>query len=200
MDGIEINTSLGKSKEEVSSLKSEEVVQEATEVVEAPVVETEETIKEEVVEQPTANENNESQPPAVEEKAPEISEDLVRSKAKDLGYFTQEDVDAQKQEWLESQQAEAVVDSDFITRARELQAQGYDLNDHNYWDLVTRDYGKYDLNDVNQALDVVLEGYKLDYPNVSEAKLRAKLENDYDALYDDTIEPEDREHKKLKLI
>lgn len=194
MEGIEINTSLGKSKEEVSSLTSEESTPEVENA--APVVETEAVAEEVIVEDPII-ENNASQPPAVEEKAPELNEDLVRSKAKDLGYLTQEDFESQKQEWLDAQQT-AVEDSDFVKRSRELEAQGYDLNEHSYWDLVTKDYNKYDLNDVNQALDVVLEGYKLDYPNVSEAKLRAKLENDYDALYDDDIEPEDRDHKKAK--
>ena len=198
MDGIEINTSLGKSKDEYSSLKSEEVAQEATEVVEneTPVAETEEPIKDVIVEDAVA-EDNVSQPPSVEEQAPELNEDLVRSKAKELGYLTQEDFEAQKQEWLESQ-SNVTAESDFIKRARELEAQGYDLNDNSYWSLATRDYDNYDLNEVNQALDVVLEGYKLDFPNVSEEKLIAKLENDYDALYDEYSTPEDREHQRAK--
>ncbi|HAY89322.1 MAG TPA: hypothetical protein DCY51_07770, partial [Bacteroidetes bacterium] len=85
MDGIEINTSLGKSKDEYSSLKSEEVAQEATEVVEneTPVAQTEEPIKDAIVEEAVV-EDNVSQPPSVEEQAPELNEDLVRSKAKDL--------------------------------------------------------------------------------------------------------------------
>lgn len=198
MDGIEINTSLGKSKDEYSSLTSEDVAQEATEVVEneTPVAQTEEPIKDTIVEE-TVVEDNVSQPPSVEEQAPELNEDLVRSKAKDLGYLTQEDFEAKKQEWLESQ-SNVTEESDFIKRARELEAQGYDLNDNSYWSLTTRDYNNYDLNDVNQALDVVLEGYKLDFPNVSEEKLRAKLENDYDALYDEYSTPEDKEHKRAK--
>tara|TARA_R110001606_G_scaffold6316_2_gene28478 strand:+ start:7986 stop:9143 length:1158 start_codon:yes stop_codon:yes gene_type:complete len=195
MEGIEINTSLGQSRAEVSSLTSEKATPEVAEKA-ATVVESEAVAEEVIVDTPIAD-NNESQPPSVEEKAPELNEDLVRSKAKDLGYLTQEDFESQKQEWLESQQT-AVEESDFIKRSRELEAQGYNLNEHSYWDLVTKDYNKYDLNDVNQALDVVLEGYKLDYPNVSEVKLRAKLENDYEALYDDDVEPEDRDHKKAK--
>ena len=93
MEGIEINTSLGQSREEVSSLTSEETTPEVVENV-APVAETEAVAEEVIVDTPIA-ENNASQPPSVEEKAPELNEDLVRSKAKDLGYLTQEDVEAQ---------------------------------------------------------------------------------------------------------
>ena len=193
---MEINTSLGKSKEEYeSSLTSEEVTtEETTDVV------TEE-VKEEVTEevrQPEAvkEDNVESQPPLAEETT--LDEDLVRSKAKEFGYISPDDFEAQleekKSEWMESLTPQE--ESDFIKRAKELESQGYDINDPNYWSLVTKDYNKFDLNDVNQALDVILEGYKLEYPNASEEMLRQKLENDYSALYDDSIEAEDREYKR----
>lgn len=196
--GIEINTSFGKTQEEMSSLESEEIKDETVEeVIEAS--EAEQPKEDVIVEDVKAEKIVESQPkPEVEESAPELNEDLVRSKAKELGYLTQEDLEARKEEWLLDNAPKPQEESDFIKRARELESKGYNLNDYKYWSSVTKDYGKYDLNDVSQALDVVLEGYKLEYPNVSEDKLRAKLENDYDALYDNDIDPEDREHKRAK--
>ena len=193
---MEINTSLGKSKEEYeSSLTSEEVTtEETTDVVTEEVKEevTEEVKKPEAVKE----DNVESQPPLAEETT--LDEDLVRSKAKEFGYISPDDFEAQleekKSEWMESLTPQE--ESDFIKRAKELESQGYDINDPNYWSLVTKDYNKFDLNDVNQALDVILEGYKLEYPNASEEMLRQKLENDYSALYDDSIEAEDREYKR----
>lgn len=190
MDGITINPSLGKSKEELSSLTSEESVETAV-VEETPVAETE-------TKEPVAEAVGESQPPAAEEKVPDINEDLVRSKAKELGYFSQEDFDSQLEtrrgEWEDSNKPQD--ESDFIKRARELEVQGYKIDDPNYWSLVTKDYSNYDLNDIDQALDVILQGYKLEHPNVSEDNLRSKIENDYDALYDEDVDPEDREHKR----
>lgn len=202
MEGIQIDTSLGKSAEELSSLTQENnEVQATEETSQETQVEASTEVESKVEETSEQVQSTEaSQSTKVEEQVSDVDETLIRSKAEEFGYISNDDLEARineaRQEWENS--APQTEESDFIKKIKELESQGYNVNDSSYWSLVTKDYNRYDLNDINQALDVVLEGYKLEYPNVSEDVLRQKLENDYDALYGDEFEPEDREYKKAK--
>lgn len=179
--------------EEDSSLKeidNKDIENNDNEVIEDTTNENKEDV---VVDE---NDNNDiSQPTEVKEQV--LDDDLVRSKAKELGFISEDDLELYKEEWQKTQIPES--ESDFIKKIKQLETEGYNPNDIDYWKFVSKDYGKYDTTNQVDAFELVLEGEKFDNPDIPESDLRRKLELDYDELFDEDTDESSRSYKRQEL-
>lgn len=120
--------------------------------------------------------------------------DSYESWAKDNGYISPEDYEDKLQDELSKSKL-----SPTLQKYKELEDAGYDITDPNFMQKVNRDYSKYDTDNLNDAMEVLILREKERNPNQTDAKIRRKIELRYEELFSDEYSKEDREYERAMI-
>lgn len=68
-----------------------------------------------------------------------------------------------------------VPEDPFIAKMIEFRKNNVNIEDPKFWATIQKDYTAYDLNDAEQALNIVKEGLRLSEPDITEKEINAEL-------------------------
>jgi len=99
-----------------------------------------------------------------------------------------------------------VPEDPFIAKMIEFRKNNVNIEDPKFWATVQKDYTAYDLNDAEQALNIVKEGLRLSEPDITDKEINAEL-SEFKVLgerpplredFEDSEDPERAYNKAMK--
>lgn len=99
-----------------------------------------------------------------------------------------------------------VPEDPFIAKMIEFRKNNVNIEDPKFWATIQKDYTAYDLNDAEQALNIVKEGLRLSEPDITEKEINAEL-SEFKVLgerppvredFEDSEDPERAYNKAMK--